>query len=301
METIKEATKKDYTERMLKVFTYIQQHLDEDVRLETLAEEACFSPYHFHRIFHGLVGESVKEHIRRIKLERAAARLKQTDWQIIQIALEAGYEAHEAFSRAFRQMFKMSPTQYRAANQPFSASPANVHYHPDGRIIKFNPWKKETQPVKAEIVELQPVKVAFVRHVGPYDQCGKAWEKLCTWAGPKGYFQPGVRFIGLCYDDPDVTPPDKIRYDACITVDDSCKPDGQIGIQTIAGGLYARTIHEGSYKKLSQTYAALCGRWIPQNGCEIRSLPGFEVYLNDPNSTPENELLTDVHVPVERK
>ena len=301
MDPIKEATKKDYTERMLKVFTYIQHHLDEDVRLETLAETACFSPYHFHRIFRGFVGESVKEHIRRLKLERAAARLKQTDHPIIQIALEAGYEAHEAFSRAFRQMFGLSPSRYRAINQPYSNNPAVIHYNPEGDIKGFEPWKQEAKAMKVEILEIQSIKVAFVRHVGPYDQCGRAWEKLCTWAGPNGYLRPGVKFIGLCYDDPDVTPPDKIRYDACLTVDESCKPDGEIGIQIIEGGLYAMATHEGSYNKLSETYAQLCGQWVPQNGYEIRSLPSFEVYLNDPNSTPEAELLTDVHVPIERK
>ena len=155
--------------------------------------------------------------------------------------------------------------------------------------------------MKVEVKEIQPIRVAFVRHVGPYNQCGTAWEKLCAWAGPKGYFQPGVQFIGLTYDDPEVTEPDKIRYDACITVDESCRPEGDIGVQCIEGGLYAMTTHHGSYSKMNHTYAALCGRWIPQQGYEIRSLPGFEVYLNDPNSTPEAELLTDIHVPIERK
>ena len=199
------------------------------------------------------------------------------------------------------QQIKSVIQQYRAANQPFNGSPAEVHYTPGGDIKKFNPWKQETDLMKAQIVEIQPINVAFVRHVGPYKECGKAWEKLCAWAGPKGYLQPGVQFIGLCYDDPEVTPPDKIRYDACLTVGDDCKPDGPVGIQAIEGGLYVRTTHEGSYNKLYETYADLCGRWIAQNNLEIRSLPSFEVYLNDPNSTPEAELLTDIHVPVERK
>ena len=300
MEPIKETTRQDYTERMLKVLTYIQRHLDEDIRLETLADAACFSPYHFHRIFRGFVGESVKEHIRRIKLERAAQRLKQTDKSVIDIAFEAGYDAPEAFSRAFRHMFHVSPSQYRAAVQAVKGMPGRVHYSPDGTIEKVEFHTGKEQTMKVEIKDVQPMRVAFVRHVGPYPECGKAWETLCAWAGPNGYFQPGVQFIGLCYDDPDVTPSDKIRYDACITVE-KFRPEGEIGAQIIEGGLYAMTTHHGSYMKLSDTYAALCGGWIIENGYEIRSLPSFEVYLNDPNETPEEELLTDVYVPIEKK
>jgi len=139
-----------------------------------------------------------------------------------------------------------------------------------------------------------------VRHIGPYHECGKAWETLCMWAGPNGLFQPGIEFIGLCYDDPDITPAEKIRYDACITIDGDWHPEGKIGVQTIAGGLYAMTTHHGSYNKLSETYAMLCGQWAPANGYEIRSLPSLEIYLNSPEETPEEELLTDVHVPIEK-
>ena len=80
---------------------HIQHHLDEAVSLDELAALAHFSPYHFHRIFRGMVGESVMEHVRRLRLERAAHRLKFSDEPITRIAFEAGYETHEAFTRAF--------------------------------------------------------------------------------------------------------------------------------------------------------------------------------------------------------
>lgn len=151
-----------------------------------------------------------------------------------------------------------------------------------------------------QIKEIPPRRVIFVRHIGPYNECGKAWEKLCLWAGPQGLLQPGVEFIGLCHDDPDITPTEKIRYDACITVDCDIKTEGEIGIQTVGRGLYAMATHYGSYTKLGETYAKLCGQWAPQNGYEIRSLPSLEMYLNSPEETPEEELLTDVHIPIEK-
>ncbi len=106
-------TELSYSERILKVLVHIQQHLDDEIPLEELARVAHFSAYHFHRIFKGIVGESVKEHIRRLRLERAAFRLIRTDQPVTTVAFDAGYEAHEAFTRAFRTMFNTSPSGFR--------------------------------------------------------------------------------------------------------------------------------------------------------------------------------------------
>src|SRR5580704_17212537 len=103
-------TEQSYKQRILRVLIHIQNHLDEAMSLEDLAGIAHFSPFHFHRIFRGMVGESVKEHIRRLRLERAAHRLKFTDLPVTRIAFEAGYETHEAFTRAFGSMFGLAPS-----------------------------------------------------------------------------------------------------------------------------------------------------------------------------------------------
>ncbi|HRX85905.1 MAG TPA: AraC family transcriptional regulator, partial [Phycisphaerae bacterium] len=84
------ATERDYQQRMLRVLVFIQQHLDEALRLEDLAGVANFSPFHFHRIFRGMVGETVMEHVRRLRLERAAQRLRQGDQPVTRLAFEAG-------------------------------------------------------------------------------------------------------------------------------------------------------------------------------------------------------------------
>ena len=110
---MKPVTLRDYKERLLRVLVYIQQHLDEPLALETLAARACLSSCHFHRVFTGMIGESLQSHIRRLRLERAATRLKHSTMPVVQVALEAGYETHESFSRAFRIAFATSPTDYR--------------------------------------------------------------------------------------------------------------------------------------------------------------------------------------------
>ncbi len=296
-------TEQDYRQRILRVLVHIQQRLDEALLLDELARVAHFSPYHFHRIFRGMVGESVKEHVRRLRLERAAQRLKTTDQKVTRIAFDAGYEAHEAFTRAFGAMFGESPSRFREIHRavPYPASPSGVHFDPDGRVERFEPSGKGDQPMEVKIETIQPMRVAFMRHVGPYDQVGQTWNKLCAWAGPQGLIGPQTMMLGVCHDDPDVTPPDKIRYDACLTVAASVQPEGEVGVQEVEGGEYAVVIHRGPYEKLSESYARLCGNWLPNSGRELRSAPAFEVYRNSPHDTPPEDLITEIHLPLRAK
>ena len=111
-------TLQDYKRRMLRVLVHIQQHLDEPLALEDLAVLACFSPYHFHRVFKGMVGETLMEHIRRLRLERAASQLILSQKPVTDIAFDAGYESHEAFTRSFHALFGRSPSQVPLRQAP---------------------------------------------------------------------------------------------------------------------------------------------------------------------------------------
>jgi AraC family transcriptional regulator len=297
---VKPETKQTYQERMLRVLVHIQDHLDEELSLDVLAAIACFSPYHFHRVFRGMVGESVKEHVRRLRLERSAHRLKLTQQPITTIAFEAGYETHESYTRAFRAMFDASPSAFREAHQlaTVPAARSGVHFVAEGTLDTFEPVDSGGMDMEVAIKNIEPMRVAFVRHTGPYQGAGEAWNKLCAWAGPKGLFGPQTRMLGVCHDDPDVTPPDKIRYDACMTAGPHIQAEGDVGVQEIAGGEYAVVTHCGPYEKLSETYAYLCGQWLAGSGREMRSAPAFEVYLNDPNTTPPDDLRTEIHLPL---
>ena len=288
---LKKTTAADYCQRINKVLNYIHQRLDQDVSLDQLAAHACFSSFHFHRIFTGMTGESVKSYIRRLKLERAAVRLIETDNPVTFIAFDSGFETHEAFSRAFKRQFRVSPTQYRKNDRKTTGAP-------DGAISI--PQPAETT-MKAKIIKLEETEVIYVHHTGPYNLCGAAWEKLCGWAGPRGLFQPGVQFMGLSYDDPEVTAPEQIRYDACLTVTGPVEVEGEIECQKVSGGPYAMTTHFGPYHNLSKTYSELCGVWVPQNGFEIADKPSVEIYQNSPEDTDPEDLITDVYIPLEEK
>ena len=302
MSTNRPTTKKDYTERILRVLVHIQQNLDEALPLENLAAIAHFSSFHFHRIFRGMVGESVMQYVRRLRLERAAQRLKHSDQPVTMIAFEAGYEAHEAFTRAFRSAFDCSPSEFRSKRGAIAGidAPSGVHLVAADADMTFNPIKLEEMSLNVEIKTIEPMRVAFVRHVGPYHEVGKAWEQLCDWAGRHCLFGPNIQMFGACYDDPEVTPPEKIRYDACITLDEATKveAEGEIGLCTIPGGRYAVTLHEGPYEKFIDTYAFLYGQWIAASKYEPADGPSLEFYLNDPNTTDPEDLQTEVCVPI---
>ncbi len=129
---MKESTQKLYEERLLRVLVFIQRNLDRELSLEELARVAHFSPFHFHRIFRGMVGESFQEHIRRLRLERAAAWLKHTDRSVLEIALEARFQTHESFTHAFRAVLGCSPSQFRSDNNA-AVNTHGVHYR-DGDV-----------------------------------------------------------------------------------------------------------------------------------------------------------------------
>jgi AraC family transcriptional regulator len=275
-----------YRHRILKVQLYIQEHLDEDLPLDTLARLAHFSPFHFHRIFRGLVGEGVLEYVRRLRLESAAVALKTTDRAVLQVALESGYGAHEAFTRAFRQKFGVSPSEFRAGKrQTHSVEEVTIMTTP-------------AQTFEVRIETLPSRRVAFLRHIGPYGTVGPTFQKLMAWAGPHGLFGPSTLVMGICWDDPDVTPPEKIRYDCCVTVSDSFAAEGEVSVQTVEGGEYAVATHRGPYENLGALYRWLYGSWLPTSGREPRHAPPFEVYRNSPMTAAPADLLTDICVPL---
>jgi AraC family transcriptional regulator len=210
---MKETTLRFYKERLLRVLVHIQERLEEPLRLEELAALACLSPHHFHHVFTGMLGESLKAHIRRLRLERAASRLTLSRIPVVQIALEAGYQTHEAFSRAFRDSFGVSPTQFRQRHgrRLRIEVPSGVHYRSGTPVQRFRATRTREKTMRVTIKRLAPVRVAFMRHVGPYNEVGKTWEKLMMFLGKGGWLGGDTRFLGICHDDPAVTPPGKIR------------------------------------------------------------------------------------------
>ena len=282
-----------YRGRILRVLLHIEEHLDGDLSRDRLAAVACFSPFHFHRLFTAFTGETLHKYIRRLRLERALHRLAYSDDAVVNIALGAGFETHEAFTRAFRQAFDMSPTEWRSRvddRDPFVVLQARPTVNPPS-IGDLN--------MNVRIENLPAKRIAFLRHIGPFAGVGEKFQQLMAWAGPKGLFGPQTQVLGIYHDNPEVTDEQKLRSDAAVTVHDGTTAEGDVQIGEIAGGDYAIATHRGSYAGLAESYRWLYGVWLPQSGRVPADAPCFERYVNNAAETPEDELITEIHLPLQ--
>jgi len=275
-----------HIERMNKVIHTIENSLDLEITLAELAAIAYYSEFHFHRLFRAYVGESVYAFRKRLLLERAVKYLQYSKKSITDIALDSGYDNSSSFNKAFKSHFKCTPSIARRQMIAFK---------------KFHiPKLEENKKMKAEIVNLKDINVIAARGVGSYDEiAAEAWGRIMKFAYGNKHMHKSVRRFGLSHDDPNVTDPDKIRYDACLDIDVDISAADNLTTLTIAGGKYAKFMHIGSYDNLDQTYAYIFNQWLPQSGYELRADPCFDLYLNkDPRRTKPENLKTQVHIPL---
>ena len=286
---------------------HIVEHLDDALDLATLARQAALSPLHFHRIFRGMLGETTIELQRRLRLERAAVALSTGSEPITRIAFQAGYETHEAFTRAFRLIFAVPPTEFRQlskAELEGCARPPQVEVAAANGIhftATMVPRLLSEGSTNMEVVikELEPMRVATVTHVGPYSRISEAFGRLGAIAGPSGLYQdPLAAMIAVYHDDTDSVPADELRSDAGLVVSNGRTLPRGLGELHIAGGRYACAIHRGAYSQLGDTWAQLMGHWLPGSGQRAKDGAAFEIYRNTPENTPVSELITELYMPI---
>src|SRR6202789_2681822 len=107
----------EYTQRIDRVIDYIRENLDRPVKLSHLAKVACFSEFHFHRIFGAVSGETLNNFTTRLRLEKAARLLRYSSQSVTDIALDCGFSSSATFSRAFRSGYDTSPSQFRKSGE----------------------------------------------------------------------------------------------------------------------------------------------------------------------------------------
>jgi AraC family transcriptional regulator len=270
------ATTDDYARRLKRVVDHVHANLDAPLDLAALAEIACFSPYHFHRIYRAQMGETVAETMARGRLHRASMELARSTAPIADIARRAGYASTAAFTRAFSAAYGRPPAQFRAAR----AAPSTG-----------------AESMDVEIKDRPPLRIAAVRHKGPPNRIGEAFDRLVAWAGPRGLRLPQASGVAVYLSDMSATPADEYEALAGITVGPEIVGDETVRIHEVAGGRHAQVLFKGPYAKLPEAFDAIY-RWLPTSGEEPADRPMFEVNLNDPRTTPPEELLTEVCVPL---
>ena len=294
---MRSTTAQAYYRRLSRALDFVVRRIDRPCAIEELAAEAAFSRFHFQRMFRALTGESVSELVRRLRLERAAYRLRGERVTVMELALDAGYDSAEAFSRAFRHGCGLSPSRYRTAWPPpvFGSPTASVRYYPGEERVEFDPPNGEiTMEVRIETFD--DIKVGRVRHVGPYNEVGPCFERLFAWAAAIG--APPGRCFSLSYDNPEAVAPESLRSDACVELQTNAAPPSGISLDSVGAGRYAIYTLRGPYDGIPAAYQRLFGLWLPGSGEEVDDRPCMEIYRNSPLDTAPADLLTDLCLPL---
>lgn len=274
-----------HAERLSRALSHLAAHLDARPGLEALAAVAAFSPFHFHRIWHAAMGETIAETTRRMMLHRAAVELVAGQLPLARIAARAGYAGQPAFGRAFRAAYGVSPAAYRRAGG-IGLPPVN------GNVTQEEIMHDIT------LATFPGARLAAIRHVGPYAEMGAVFDRLAVWAGARGLIGPDTRFFGIYHDDPTEVAAAKLRSDACLTIPEGVAGEGDVTVTTLPATRVARLVFKGPYAELEAPYQWLYGTWLPASGEEPADLPCFEEYLNDPKALPPSEWLTAVYLPL---
>lgn len=294
----------DYRKRVCRAMNYISRNIHRELSLEEIAEVAAFSRFHFHRIFKAVVGETVAGFTRRLRLELAANRLLSTPQEdITSIALGCGFSSSQNFAKAFRQHFDTTPSQFRKskmgnkARNHENAIFLGALYAPDTAFV--NPLTSERRIIMNAEVRIMPAyHVAYVRKIGPYgkETCEQAFAELGRWAGPKGFLASGV-VLGVYWDNPEVTSPDKCRVDACVSVPKGTVAEGQVGLQTIRGGFYGVCRVEVDPDGFEQAWDDAFA-WLVHSGYACADDPCYELYHNNAEDHPEGKWVVDICIPL---
>ena len=287
----------EYKKRVNSAVDYISRNLDRNLSLEEIAETACFSKYHFHRIFKTVTGETVSACVRRLRLETAANRLLTDPGETITaIAMDCGFGSSQNFATVFKKHFGHSPGAFRSS-------------------FSLESWREKSEPVpQADGPENPPLKMwvtveempayhmVYKRITGGYahQDYEQLFNDFYTWAWER-YDSSTSMPLGVIWDNPDVTPPDQCRYDLGITVPQIVPPEGEMGCQTLAGGKYCVGHCEvSSYGELERIYDAIYSQWFPDSGYVPGNSVMYEIYLNHPFLHPRQSLLVDICIPLAR-
>ena len=317
----------EYVARINRVMDYIEQHIAEELSLDVLAKTACFSAFHFHRIFAAMTGETLNRFIRRLRVEKAASQLLVNPGKsVTEIALDCGFSGSAAFARTFKEFFGVSAGEWQRmpedersrckADRKIGKTFRNmgqsdgVSVRHSGLMTLTSPtWRIEmtknaerTIEATVTIRELAPKQVVYVRHVGPYAGLGEVFEKLFgklfAFAGPRGLVGPNSETLCVYHDDPSVTEEEKLRTDVCLTVPEGTPVEGEVGTMLIPGGTFGVAHFELAMDEFSRAWDAVISGWLPESGYQFDDRLSFESYGNPSSECTDGKCGVDICIPI---
>ncbi len=314
----------EYEGRVNAAMDYVEAHLDDELTVEKLAGVAHFSPFHFHRIFSAVAGETIGAFVARVRIERAATLLTaRPDRPVTQIALETGFASPSSFSRAFREAYGVSPTEWRRSgragyerhSQDPAADPTPASLAERGRFGVTGTrlsvetgrtlWDVSAGTLGSVTVRVEPIprtEVAYVRFTGRYQGMGEVfsdlYRRLLTWAEPRGLVAPGTPLFNLYHDDPSLTADDRLRVSACLPVPAETPAEGDIGRMALPAGDVALGRFELGNDDYPEAWYAMAAGWLPDSGYEPDDRLPFERYVIGREAGREDAEIMDIGIPV---
>ncbi len=283
---MRDATRIDWHGRVEIAIGRIMRSLDEPISFKAISAEVCSSPYHFHRKFRELTGESVHSCVRRLRLERAMVLLRNTDNAVTGIAFDSGYETLESFTKAFKTVYGMTPREARRLHNwdGFIYSKAGLHYDLNERNKShwFYLNSKGDDSVETKIIAFPEKRAIGIENIGDYWGLPKAWEKLGQILHTNSLRKDVRGSVCIFPDHHEAIPMNKKKSYAAIIVDSGF--DNKYGLSEIVikEGLYAVTIHFGSSEEIGPTWERWQKEWLPESGWSVdTSRPMYEWYQNE--------------------
>jgi AraC family transcriptional regulator len=290
----------EYKARVILAINFINENKAEKITLDDISRAACFSPCHFHRIFTAMVGETPVDFLNRVRLEKAANMLHlNSSLSITEIAVKNGFSSSTVFSRAFKKHFGVSASEWikKACTVEESKKGKNPDFDKDYfNTASFGNNNLRRSNMKVEIKNFPARHLAYVPQLDGYEaaKIAAAWEKICNWGESQSLINKGTAFIGISFDNPCVTPPNKCRYYACISVPHETKPPKGMGIIDLPAGKYAVTRYVGKGDDIGRAWSELYGGWLPMSGFEPTDSPCHDIYYETPETNKEGNFVMDL-------
>ncbi|MBO0861218.1 MAG: AraC family transcriptional regulator [Chloracidobacterium sp.] len=290
----------EYAQRINRVIDYLRGNLDRQVRLEELAKVACFSEYHFHRIFSAVTGETINNFTKRLRLEKAARLLRYSAQSLTDIAFDCGFSSSATFSRAFRSGYGASPGQFRKCGQIKNSKICKELYSGQEYLLPMSAEEKRAAfPVR--LIDIPERQVAYIRVTNAFetDRVLAAIKTMIEWAKSQDIFSQGILF-GMSVDDPHVTPKRLYRYEVCLASSFPFERMEGISKMKMPFMRYASTKVSGDMRLVATATDYLFRGWLINSDYEPEHAPGLEIFLDKENAMDWSHFELELCIPVRR-
>jgi AraC family transcriptional regulator len=293
---VRQGTYTDHCGQILQVIRYIHANFHQPLPISQLAEMACMSPFHFQRVFQEITGEKCARLIRRLRLERAACDIQNTEEPISDIAFRAGFNNVEPFIRAFRSRYGAPPTEFRKARWMGYRIPCanGVHYEP-GVSPEFHPLSIQRQGVPFSIQRIEPFPVAARKHHGPPALLAKTSIELAQELIAKGADPASLTLFNFAHGMSARAPISKITSFVAVKPETELPDDLQPAV--LGGGLYMVVPYEDRTVQLGDFWFRVWAEALPSCGHPFR--PG--TCFQEVRHRPDGSFDTTIHIPVEEQ